>query len=108
MDTTSIILKTDSRGRVRTPAQRRAQLLAEFERSGLLATKFAELVGVKYQTFCTWVQQQRKVRMRAARRLPTNADHSAQVRLLEAVPSLHSERLCASSSCVKRGSWLES
>lgn len=41
MDTTSIILKTDSRGRVRMVPQRRAELLLEFERSGLPATKFA-------------------------------------------------------------------
>ena len=60
MATTSIILKTDSRGRVHTPPQRRAELVAEFERSGLPATKFSALVGVRYQTFATWVQQHRK------------------------------------------------
>ena len=54
MDTTSIILKTDSRGRVRMPPQRREELLMEFERSGLPATKFAALAGVRYQTFATW------------------------------------------------------
>jgi transposase-like protein len=59
-DTTSIILKTDSRGRVRTPLQRREELVAEFERSGLPATRFAALVGVRYQTFATWVQKRRK------------------------------------------------
>jgi hypothetical protein len=60
MDTSTIILKTDSRGRVLTPPERRAALLAEFERSGLPATKFSALVGVRYQTFATWVQQQRR------------------------------------------------
>ena len=45
MDTTSIILKTDSRGRVGVPAQLCVVLLHEFERS-----------GGRYQTFATWVQ----------------------------------------------------
>ncbi len=40
------ILKTDTRGRVRVPPERRAALLAEFERSGLSRRrKFAELAG---------------------------------------------------------------
>ena len=60
MDTTSIILKTDSRGRVRVPPQRREELLVEFERSGLPTTKFAQLAGVRYQTFATWVQKHKK------------------------------------------------
>ena len=47
MDKTSIILKSDSRGRVRTPPERREALVAEFERSGLPATKFSALVGVR-------------------------------------------------------------
>jgi transposase-like protein len=54
------ILKTDTRGRVRVPPERRAALLAEFERSGLSALKFAELAGVKYATFANWRQKQRQ------------------------------------------------
>jgi hypothetical protein len=68
MDTTSMILKTDSRGRVRTPVGRREELLDEFERSGLSATKFAALVGVRYQTFATWVQQRKGERKKGAGR----------------------------------------
>lgn len=60
MDKTSIVLKTDKRGRVRTPAHRRDALLDEFERSGLTAVKFSKLVGVRYQTFATWVQKRRQ------------------------------------------------
>ena len=30
--------------------------LEEYNRSGLSAKKFAELAGVKYQTFATWLQ----------------------------------------------------
>jgi len=84
MDTTSIILKTDTRGRVRTPRQKREELLAEFERSGLSGAKFAALAGVRYTTFAGWVQQRRKTRrggkshdMRAA---------APQVRLVEVQP----------------------
>lgn len=63
-----MILKSDSRGRVRTPPEQREALLAEFERSGLPATKFSALVGVRYQTFATWVQRHRQQRARASKR----------------------------------------
>lgn len=59
MKTTSIILKTDRRGRVRTPPERREALLEEFDRSGLSLTRFAELAGVRYSTFATWLQHRR-------------------------------------------------
>ena len=39
------LLKTDTQGRVRTSAQRRESLLAEFDQSGLSGSKFAELAG---------------------------------------------------------------
>ena|SRR5580700_4169166 len=54
------ILKTDARGRVRTCARRRESLLEEFDRSGLSGAKFAELAGIKYQTFATWLQKRRR------------------------------------------------
>lgn len=54
------LLKTDTRGRVRTPAKRRRALLEEFARSGLSARKFAALVGVRYSTFAHWVQRFRQ------------------------------------------------
>ena len=81
MDTTSIILKTDSRGRVRMPPQRREELLMEFERSGLSATKFAQLAGERYQTFATWVQKHKK-------RRPTTgmAASAAPLRFAEVAP----------------------
>jgi hypothetical protein len=56
------ILKTDVLGRIKTPQERREQLLDEFEKSGLTGQKFAALVGVKYQTFATWAQKRRRVR----------------------------------------------
>lgn len=45
-----------SRGR-RTDASRRAQLLAEFDRSGLSAAAFARQHQLTYTTFCNWRQQ---------------------------------------------------
>jgi len=54
-----LTIKTDERGRVRTPAERRESLLDEFERSGLGGPKFAALSGIKYQTFAAWVCQRR-------------------------------------------------
>ena len=58
------LLKTDARGRVRVPDERREGLLNEFEKSGLSGPKFAAMIGVKYQTFAWWVQQRRQRRER--------------------------------------------
>ena len=80
--TATQLLKTDTLGRVRTPAQRRERLLDEFERSGMSGVKFAEFVGVKYQTFATWVQ----LRRRRAKTAPAaKVDATKQVRWMEAV-----------------------
>ena len=76
------ILKTDTKGRIRTPPARREQLLDEFERSSLSAAKFAELAGLKYQTFAGWVQRRRKQRGAVA---PVVAPGPGQLRWLEAV-----------------------
>jgi hypothetical protein len=74
------ILKTDTKGRVQTPAARRESLLDEFEKSGLSASKFAALVGVKYQTFAAWAARRRK---QGAVKTPANPVDP--VRWLEAV-----------------------
>ena len=58
--TDEVVLKQDVLGRVKTPPARREQLLDEFERSGLPGQKFAELAGIKYQTFATWIQKRRR------------------------------------------------
>jgi transposase-like protein len=74
----SEVLKTDAKGRVRVPKERRAALLDEFERSGLSGAKFAAHYGLKYPSFAGWVQQRR--RERAA-----PAPAAGGVRWLEAV-----------------------
>ena len=43
----NIVLKTDRRGRVHTPREQQEQAVAEWERSGLSARRFAEMAGVK-------------------------------------------------------------
>jgi hypothetical protein len=72
------VIKTDTKGRVRTSAQRRATLLEEFDRSGLGGPQYAELVGIKYQTFAAWLQKRRKG-------TPALAQSTDTVKWLEAV-----------------------
>jgi hypothetical protein len=48
------------RGRVQTSVAWREALLAEFEKSGMSAKKFALFVGLKHQTFAAWVTKRRK------------------------------------------------
>jgi hypothetical protein len=48
------------RRRRRTLANRRLELLAAFEDSGLSAAAFARQQGIGYTTFCGWRQRQTK------------------------------------------------
>ena len=79
------ILRTDSRGRVKTPAERREALLDEFERSGLSGMKFAALVGIKYQTFGAWATKRRKQRGSAQNPAQKPAESVPRLQWLEAV-----------------------
>jgi len=49
-------LVQDTLGRVRTPPEKREQILDEYERSGMSGAAFAALVGVKYSTLAWWIQ----------------------------------------------------
>lgn len=53
----SLILKQDMLGRVRVPAQRRREMVADFRRSGLSGAQFARLAGIKYPTLMAWVKR---------------------------------------------------
>ena len=55
------VLPVDTRGRVRVGSERRAALLAEFDKSGRTASGFAAWAGIKYSTFASWIQQRRRV-----------------------------------------------
>jgi transposase-like protein len=79
------VFKQDSRGRVRVPRERREALLEEFERSGASGAKFARLVGIKYQTFASWVQQRRKARAALSTTECAPGAGRSAVRLFEAV-----------------------
>jgi hypothetical protein len=56
----SEVLVQDTKQRVRVSSERRAALLAEFERSGMSAARFAAWSGVKYPTFAGWLQRRRR------------------------------------------------
>lgn len=82
--TEPVLLKTDVLGRVKHTREQREKILDEFEGSGVSGCQFAALVGVKYQTFATWVQQ-RKRRRRAYPRTKPPTKTAAQVKWFEAV-----------------------
>ena len=82
------VFKVDARGRVQTQRARREELLDEFERSGASGQAFAKLVGIKYQTFASWVQKRRRTRGQhpaasTVKALPSTAADA--LRLVEAV-----------------------
>ncbi len=103
-----MVLKTDSRGRVRTPSARREQLLDEFERSGVSGVKFAALTGIKYQTLASWVQRRRRVQGSSNK---AAAKREAQVRWLEAVVAEAQPAAAAAGVMLKvhlpNGAWME-
>lgn len=94
--TGEVVLKQDVLGRVHTPKARREQLLDEFERSGLPGQKFAELAGIKYQTFATWLQKRRRQRGDYAAGKLKPAKQSVQ--WLEAVVAAAQSPDCKNSS----------
>ena len=71
------MLRMDAKGRVRTPAAKREEILGEFGRSGLSGARFAELAGIRYSTLASWL---RRGRLAAAA-----ADTAKPVRFLEAM-----------------------
>jgi hypothetical protein len=48
----------DRVGRQRMPAERRQQLVEAFREGGLTRSGFARREGIRYTTFCTWVQKE--------------------------------------------------
>ena len=78
-----IILKTDILGRVRMPREKRELILDRFEESGMSGQSFATHIGVKYQTFASWVQKRRRERGEYPQSKETQA--KAPISLLEAI-----------------------
>lgn len=54
------VLKTDTKGRVRTPAVEREAILDLFEQGGMSGAAFARLHGIRYPTFAHWRKQRRE------------------------------------------------
>jgi transposase len=106
-----VVFKQDGLGRVRMPAARREQLLDEFERSGLSGKKFAELAGIKYQTFATWAQKRRRQReAEVTAKVPPTA--TEKVNWLEAVVEQARDTVVKAGDSVlvlklPGGSWVE-
>jgi hypothetical protein len=76
------LLRQDTAGRVRTSAERRALLLAQFDRSGVSGARFAKMAGIKYQTFANWLHVRRRQTQGTAR----PAKGRRAVTWIEAVP----------------------
>jgi hypothetical protein len=79
------VLKTDVLGRVKTPPERREALLDEFEKSAMSGKKFAEFIGVKYQTWASWRQERRRRRQRSAGAGSVAEGGAPAVRFVEAM-----------------------
>jgi hypothetical protein len=75
------ILKVDEAGRIRTPPEKRAALLAEFDRSGMTGAQFARFSGVRYPTLMNWLQKRRK---EARQKEPSGLQKPDHPRWLEA------------------------
>ena len=54
MNKEAVVLKSDGAGRVLTPVARQEELMRELKRSGLYCPLFAELAGIRYQSYATW------------------------------------------------------
>lgn len=82
-------LPVDSNGRVRMPANKRAEILAEFAASGMTGIAFARHIGVKYPTFASWLRLarlgNRSLPSRGHLSIPRTPDAKG-IRFLEATP----------------------
>lgn len=72
----TVSVTLDTKSRVRATKEQRRVILAEYERSGLSAARFAQLAGLKYSTFAGWLQRYRRAKPKGL---------AKPVRLLEAV-----------------------
>ncbi len=88
------VLPVDRRGRVRVSAERRQELLAQFDKGDMTAAQFAAFAGINYQTLCGWLQ-----RRRAAGRQPIPAEPKT-LEWVEAVVETGERRAVGSGSGV--------
>lgn len=62
--------RRDRAGREHRPRERREQLLAAFRDSGLTRAAFAKREGIRYATFCHWVQRAAKTALATTNPMP--------------------------------------
>lgn len=67
-----MVLRRDRVGRVRRSAEQRAEILTQFDRSGLSGPQFARVAGISYQTLAIWLKKRRGVSL-APVKLPSQA-----------------------------------
>lgn len=79
-----LVIKQDSRGRVRYSKERREELLGEFDRSGMGGASFARLSGIQYTTFAGWIKRRNRQVEREGVAVGTEKRSSA-IRLVEAM-----------------------
>jgi len=78
------LLKTDTRGRVRSTQQQRDAVLDAYEASGLSGPEFSRVHGINYQTFATWRQKRREQREGKGAKSPASQQ---SITLVEATPA---------------------
>lgn len=54
------ILKIDTVGRLRTPKEKREEIVAAYRGSGMTGQQFASYAGVKYSTLMNWLGKLRR------------------------------------------------
>ena len=83
------MLPVDRRGRVRVSRERREVLMAQFDKGEMTANRFAECAGIRYQTFCGWLQRRRRAGTDGQQ--PVRAE-ARDVRWVEAVVDVEQRR----------------
>jgi hypothetical protein len=82
-------------------------LLAEFDRSGVSAARFAEMTGIKYQTFAGWLQERR----RRAAAAPAGPEPVTWIEAVAAPaappPALKEPPPVPLKVCLPGGAWME-
>ncbi len=58
----TVPVTVDTKGRIRTSKEQRRVILAEFERSGVSAARFAKRTGLKYSTLAGRLQRYRRTK----------------------------------------------
>ena len=69
----SEVLKVDTAGRVRTPKEKREEILAAYSGSGMTGKQFAAYVGIKYSTLMSWIGKAHGKGKAIQRTRPTSA-----------------------------------